>query len=155
LQLSATERDQLLDFDFGELEHQLAIYLGPHLPWEDLRALTFSFVNIMMQLIGREPLSPDVFSQGASMMFPYDLRNTAQIVECHVARLSSSLPTNDEFMGMVDYFLESIHDLLPSYSKLISGSVSSEGSNHPLWECFMAETSDGHVSSTNDSGETS
>jgi hypothetical protein len=27
---SAPERDQLLDFDFGRLEHQLAVYLGPH-----------------------------------------------------------------------------------------------------------------------------
>jgi hypothetical protein len=28
-----------------------------------MRALTFSFVNIVTQLTGREPLSPDVFTQ--------------------------------------------------------------------------------------------
>jgi hypothetical protein len=40
LEAHTSERDQLLDFDFGRLEHQLAIYLGPHQSWEDLRALT-------------------------------------------------------------------------------------------------------------------
>jgi hypothetical protein len=52
LQLSAPEahapkRDQLLNFDFRKLEHQLTVYLGPHPSWEDLCALTFSFINIM------------------------------------------------------------------------------------------------------------
>jgi hypothetical protein len=52
LQLNASEahvsgHDQPLDFNFEKLEHQLAIYLGPHPSWEDLRALTFSFINIM------------------------------------------------------------------------------------------------------------
>jgi hypothetical protein len=67
LQLSAPEArasecDQLLDFDFRELEHQLAVYLGPHPSWEDPRALTFSFVNIVTQLTDGEPLSPDAFT---------------------------------------------------------------------------------------------
>jgi hypothetical protein len=64
LEARALEREQLLDFDFdfGRLEHQLTIYQGPHLSWEDLRALTFSFVNIMTQLTSGEPLSPDVFT---------------------------------------------------------------------------------------------
>jgi hypothetical protein len=47
LEARAPKRDQLLDFDFRRLEHQLAVYLGPHPSWEDLRALTFSFVNIV------------------------------------------------------------------------------------------------------------
>jgi hypothetical protein len=71
-----------------------------------------------------------------------------------VARLSSSLPVNDEFVGMADYFMESIHDLLASDSESISGSISSKGSHHPSRECFMAKTSDGHISSASDSGET-
>jgi hypothetical protein len=67
LQLNAPEdrtpgRDQHLDFDFGRLEHQLAVYLGPHPSWEDLCALTFSFVNIMTQLAGGETLSPDILT---------------------------------------------------------------------------------------------
>jgi hypothetical protein len=86
LQLNAPEahvsgRDRPLDFDFGRLEHQLAVYLGPHLSWEDPRALTFSFVNIMTQLAGREPLYPDILTQGALTAFRYGLRNAAQTVE--------------------------------------------------------------------------
>jgi hypothetical protein len=26
----ASERDQILNFDFGRLEHHLTVYLGPH-----------------------------------------------------------------------------------------------------------------------------
>jgi hypothetical protein len=52
LQLHAPEAcaprgDQLVDFDFGRLEHQFAVFLGPHPSQEDLCNLTFSFVNVM------------------------------------------------------------------------------------------------------------
>jgi hypothetical protein len=50
LEARAPERDQLLDFDFERLEHQLAMYLGPHPSWEDMCALTFSFINIRAAL---------------------------------------------------------------------------------------------------------
>jgi hypothetical protein len=53
-------------------------------------------------------------------------------------------------MGMANYFMELIHDLLTSDSGLVSGSISGEESHHPLQECFMVETSDGHISSAND-----
>jgi hypothetical protein len=42
-----------------------------------LGALTFSFVNIMTQLAGEEPLSQGAFTQGASTVFSYGLCNTA------------------------------------------------------------------------------
>jgi hypothetical protein len=71
-----------------------------------------------------------------------------------MAQRSFPLPLNDKFVGMADYFVESIHDLLASDSESIFGSISSEGSHHPLQECFMVETSDGHVSSTSNSCET-
>jgi hypothetical protein len=44
-----------------------------------------------------------------------------------------------EFVGMVDYLMELIHDLLASDSELISDSGSSRGSHHPSRECFMAD----------------
>jgi hypothetical protein len=59
-----------------------------------------------------------------------------------------------EFIGMADYIVDSIHDLLESGSGMLSDSNSSEGSHHISRECFMAETSDGHVSSANDSDKT-
>jgi hypothetical protein len=154
LEAHTLERDQLLDFKFRRMEHQLAVYLGPHPSWEDLRALTFSFVNIVTQLASGEPLSSDVLTQGTSMAFPYGLRNVAQVIECHVARLSSPTLTSNEFVGMAEFFVETIHDRPASDLESISGSASSKGSHHPSRECFMAETSEGHVASASDSGET-
>ena len=56
-------------------------------------------------------------------------------------------PTDDEFMGMADYIVESFHDLLAGDSESIFGSNSSRGSHHPSWECFMTGTPEGHVES--------
>ena len=55
----ASGSDQLLGFDYRRLERQLGAFLGPRPPREDLHHLTFSFANIMMQLAGVEPLSPE------------------------------------------------------------------------------------------------
>jgi hypothetical protein len=60
---------------------------------------------------------------------------------------------------MVDYVMESIHDLLVSNSESISDFTSSQGSYHPSRECFMADiiddlhheaTPEGHIVSAND-----
>jgi hypothetical protein len=64
------------------------------------------------------------------------------------------LPVDSEFIGMADYIVDLIHDLLESGSETFSNSDSSGGSHHPSQECFMVETSDGHVLSTSDSGDT-
>jgi hypothetical protein len=53
-----------------------------------------------------------------------------------------SPPTNDEFVGMADYIVKSIHDLLASDLESISDSGSSQGSYHPSRQCFMAEIID-------------
>jgi hypothetical protein len=49
---------------------------------------------------------------------------------------------NDKFVGLADYIVESIHDLLVSDLESISDSTSSQGSYHPSHECFMAEIVD-------------
>ena len=64
LQLHALEArtpgsNQLLSFDYGSLERQLGAFLGPRPSWEDLRHLTFSFTNVMMQLAEEELLSSE------------------------------------------------------------------------------------------------
>jgi len=43
--------DHLLSFDCGRLARQLDAFLGPRLSREDVRCLTFSFANVMMQLV--------------------------------------------------------------------------------------------------------
>ena len=49
--------DWLLSFDYGRLKRQLGAFLGPRPSREELRCLTFSFTNAMMQLVRGEPLS--------------------------------------------------------------------------------------------------
>jgi hypothetical protein len=48
-------------------------------------------------------------------------------------------PANNKFIGVADYLMESIHDLLASYSESIFDSGSSGGSHHPSHECFMVD----------------
>ena len=38
---------QLFDFDYGRLERQLDVFLGPQSSQESQRHLTFSFANVM------------------------------------------------------------------------------------------------------------
>jgi hypothetical protein len=92
-------------------------------------------------------------------VFPYGLCNTAQIVEHHMARRFCPPPTNDEFLGVADYIIELIHDLLVSDLDSIFDSASSQGSYHPSRECFMGKITDdtrreatleGYVMSAND-----
>ena len=81
------------------------------------------------------------------MVFLFDLRNTAVTISHLVAQRTIPSPTNNEFMGMIESVTESLHDLLVEGLGLDSGSDSSTGSHHPSRECFMAETSEGHVES--------
>jgi len=60
-------------------------------------------------------------------------------------------PTNDEFMGMTEYSMESFHDLLKGDSESLSDSDSSRGSHHPSQECFMAGTLERRIESVTES----
>ena len=80
-------------------------------------------------------------------MLLFGLRNTAEIDGHHVAQRTPSSPTNDEFVGVTEYVVESFHDLLVEEPESLSGSDSSRGSHHPSHECFMIGTPKGHVKS--------
>ena len=54
---------------------------------------------------------------------------------------------NNKFVGMIESITESLHGLLVEGPWLDSGSDSGKGSHHPSRECFMVETSEGHVES--------
>ena len=81
------------------------------------------------------------------MTLMFGLRNAAETVGLLVAQRTPPSPTNDEFMGMTEYIMESFYDLLVEESELPSSSDSSRGSYHPSHECFMAGTPEGHVES--------
>ena len=93
------------------MERQLDAFLGPRPSWEDLCCLTFSFSNIMTQLAGGEPLSPEYLTRDASAAFLFSLRNATRTVGHLVIQRMCSPPMDDEFMGMADYVVESFHDL--------------------------------------------
>jgi len=147
LEAHVPRSDQLLGFNYGRLELQLGAFLGPQPSREDLRRLTFSFANVMMQLAGGEPLSSEYLIRRAPTALPSGLRNAAETIGHPVVQRTPPSPANDEFVGMTEYVAESFHDLLTGESKSPSSSDSSRGNHHPSRECFMAGTPEGHVKS--------
>jgi len=61
---------------------------------------------------------------------------------------------NSEFVGVMEHDAESLHKLLVEEPKSSSSSSSSMGSHHPSQECFMADTSEGHVESVSEGDAT-
>jgi hypothetical protein len=99
LEVRVPECHQVLDFDFEKLVRQLAVYLGPYLSREDLRALTFSFANIMIQLVGWEPISPDVLAWDASAAYPFGLHNAAETIASFMAQRLCPLLKDTSLLG--------------------------------------------------------
>ena len=84
------------------------------------------------------------------MTFPFGLRNATATASHLVSRRMIPSPTNNEFVGMIESIMESLNGLLVEGSGSDSSSDSSRGSYHPSQECFMAETSEGHVESASE-----
>ena len=79
-------------------------------------------------------------------MLPFGPLNAAEIVGHLVPQRTPPSPANDEFVGMIEYVVESFHDLM-RVTESPSNSDSSRGSHHPFRECFMAGTPEGYVES--------
>ena len=88
------------------------------------------FANIITQLARGEPLSLECLIQSALTVLPFGLRNAAETVGHLVAQRTSTSPMDDKFMGMIEYIMESFHDLLVGESESPSNSNSSKGSHH-------------------------
>ena len=88
--------------------------------------------------------------RSAPTALPFGLRNAAATA-CRLVALRMVQPlTDSEFMGVIEHDMESIHKLLTEELESSSSSDSSRGSHHPSPECFMAETSEGHVESVSE-----
>ena len=85
--------------------------------------------------------------QSAPTALPFGLRNTTETIGHLVAQHAPPFPTNDEFVGMTEYVIESFHNLLMREMESPSTSDSSRGSHHPSHECFMEGTPEGHIKS--------
>ena len=81
------------------------------------------------------------------MALPSDLRNAAATISHLVAQRTIPSSANNEFMGMIESIMESLHGLLVEGLGLDFGSNSSRRSHHPSRECFMEGTPEGHVES--------
>ena len=80
----------------------------------------------------------------------FGLRNAAATA-CHLVALRMVQPPVDsEFVGLIEHHTVSIHKLLTEELESSSSSDSSTGSHHPSQECFMAETSEGHIESVSE-----
>ena len=111
-----------------------------------MRHLTFSFTNVMTQLAGGETLSLEYLIQSTPIALPFGLRNAAETVGHLVAQHTPPSPTNDEFVGMIEYFMESFHD--PLTLTLAGGAIA------PSRECFMVGTLEGYIESIHEGGAT-
>ena len=85
--------------------------------------------------------------RSAPTAFSFGLRNAA-VTACHLMALHMfQPPTDNEFVGVIEHDTESLHKLLTEEPESSSSSDSSRGSHHPSRECFIVETSEGHVES--------
>ena len=108
----------------------------------------------MMQLAGGEPLSPEHLTRGTPVAFPFGLCNAVGTVGHLMVQSMDPSPTNDEFVGMTEYVMESFHDLRVGESESPSNSDSCRESHHPSRECFMVGTPKGCVESIHEGGAT-
>jgi hypothetical protein len=89
-----------------------------------LHLTLFSLANVMAQLFGGEPLSPEIPARGIPMRFPFGLRNAAGDTHRLAATFFGLTPKDGEFVGITDYISESFHDLLAERVTTPRGSVS-------------------------------
>jgi hypothetical protein len=97
----------------------------------------------MTQFARGEPLSLEYLTWNAPRAFLFGLHNSVRAIDYLIAQRMHPPSADDEFMGMMDYVVESFHDLLTRDSEMISDSDSSGGSHQPSCECFMADTPEG------------
>ena len=76
-----------IGFNYGRLESQPGVSLGPQQSREDPRRLT---------------LSPEHSTRSTLMMLPFGLRNAVATISHLVAQCTILSPTNNEFMGMIE-----------------------------------------------------
>ena len=79
-----------IGLDYGRLEHQLDVSLGPQPSREDPHRLAFSDANVMAWLTRGEPLSLEHLIRSAPTVLPFGLRNIVVTVSHLVAQTHGS-----------------------------------------------------------------
>jgi hypothetical protein len=107
----AFEGSRPLGIDYPWLERQLDGLLGPHPSPEALHDLYFAFANVMAQLAGGPPLSPELVSATTQLVWPQGLHNVARTYERHGPSASLLSPRGDLCMGLPNHHLQSISEM--------------------------------------------
>ena len=90
----------------------------------------------MVHLARLEPLSLEYLIRSAPTALLFGLRNAVETDGHLVARRTPPSLVNNEFVGMIEYVVESFHDLLMEEVEWPSSYNSSRGSHHPSHEMF-------------------
>ena len=139
-----------IGLNYGRLERQLGISLGPQPSREDPCHLTLSDANDMAWFSRGGSLSLEHHIRSASIALLFDLHNAAATIGHLVAQCMVPPPMNDKFKGVIEHVMETFHDLLAEEPESPSGSDSNRGSHHPSHECFMTGTPEGHDESVHE-----
>ena len=139
-----------INLNHERLECRLGVSLGLQQSREDQRRLTLSDTNDTAWFFGGGALSLEHHIWSAPTALPFGLHNVAATISYLVARRMVLPLVNNEFVGVIEHIMESLHDLLTEEPRSPSGSDSSKGSHHPSRECFMTGTPEGHVESVSE-----
>ena len=106
-----------IGFNYRRLERQPDVSLGPQPSKEEPRRLALSLEHS---------------ARSAPTALPFGLRNATTTVSHLVAQRTIPSPANNEFVGMIESIMKSLHGLLAEGPGSDSGSDSSRGSHHAL-----------------------
>jgi hypothetical protein len=102
----ATGSSRPFDSNHKGLQRQLSTFLGTQPTQDHLRCVLFSLANIMAQLSGGEPLSPEISVGNVPTTFSFDFRNTMEAIRCLAAPHIFLSPMDYEFMGLTEHASE-------------------------------------------------
>lgn len=121
-----------------QLWRHLLTFLGPASTQENLYHALFTLANIQGQLVGEQPLSPELLKSKGRPAHPHGLHNAAGIMQRLQIPRTSPVPPNIEFVGMVGEMSKSFFDLLDQGTEVGSHKESSN-EHHLSCECHMVQ----------------
>ena len=122
-----------ISLNHERLERQLGVSLGPQQSREDQCHLTLSDANDTAQFSIGGSLSPEHHIRSAPTALPFSLCNAAATVSHLVARRMVLPLANNEFVGVIEHVIESLHNLLteepgrPLALTLAGGAITPSG----------------------------
>lgn len=92
-----------------------------------------------MAQLAKDLLSLKSISRDNSMIYPLGLRNHAWVIGRAMAQHMCPSSMRHKLAELADHIMDSIHDILDNDPEEMSNRGSTFRSNHPSYECFMAD----------------